>query len=828
MADVNLDEELEKFKKISEVYRHTIEKNIATELGKGKSEAEAKKTALDFAKNMESANKMFKRSYDQIDASLKGLKEKFKSGGMSADDLEESLASLRKEVNNTADKEKKAALIAEKAMLEEANARNKSSEIFKNSMGTLAGTVLKGVASSFTRSATAALSGGDALSVASEFMKANIDTANSATQVGAKALGDFGAATAGAGGKMGKFGIAASVAGAALGFLSNTVSELAKAGISFMLTQTQKLIGGFQTMSASGAMFAGGMKEMIRTANSAGLTLEQFSKAVGENKDALSQLGMGVGEGSKKLAKAMEAGGASARKGMMALGMGMEEQAGAYAQVMAQMAGPSGKLNASNAEIAARTEEYAKNLKLLSDLTGEDMKAKQEQIRQENDNLAFQQQLDGMTEQERINITESMKGMSEVQRKALRERMIYGTVISKDVAIAEATNSGLAKSNQEFANLAAEGRLNLDNTLKVQGENSDEIHKGAMANKALAQAGNAGNADAAAAARDQMKTDRLTRKLQTAATEEERKKILEQMNEGKGGKREEVGLQETQQRFAVEMEKIAAKNLPQFAKAIDTTIKDIEGSVKELAKLGINAGTQSPLLTAMAGIVSALTAIVPVLSLFAAKGGASGGISGGAKEMAKSAKSGAGDFLKSNKGSIAGMVGGLALDKGADMAKEAGHEKLGAGLGVGSAALSGASMGAMFGPMGALAGGVLGAGYGLYQNWGGLTGSKPEKTATPTGSYANGGIANGPMTGYASMLHGRELILPMKEDGGFKEGSAGMSELLKMFGANRSATSDSSSELASLFKEQLSRTEDLIRIMGDNRDITERLMRNMS
>jgi hypothetical protein len=174
------------------------------------------------------------------------------------------------------------------------------------------------------------------------------------------------------------------------------------------------------------------------------------------------------------------------------------------------------------------------------------------------------------------------------------------------------------------------------------------------------------------------------------------------------------------------------------------------------------------------------------------------------------------------------MVGGLALDKGADMAKEAGHEKLGAGLGIGSAALSGASMGAMFGPMGALAGGVLGAGYGLYQNWGGLTGSKPDKAATPTGSYANGGIASGPMTGYASMLHGKELVLPMREDGGLKEGSAGMSELLKMFGANRSATSDSSSELASLFKEQLSRTEDLIRIMGDNRDITERLMRNMS
>jgi hypothetical protein len=49
------------------------------------------------------------------------------------------------------------------------------------------------------------------------------------------------------------------------------------------------------------------------------------------------------------------------------------------------MAGPSGKLKASDQEVAARTKQYAMNLSLLSSLTGEDIKAKEAAIKKEND-----------------------------------------------------------------------------------------------------------------------------------------------------------------------------------------------------------------------------------------------------------------------------------------------------------------------------------------------------------------------------------------------------------------------------------------------------------
>ena len=126
-------------------------------------------------------------------------------------------------------------------------------------------------------------------------MSSNIDNANKATQVGASALTTFGQATMGAGGRVGAMGMAATAAGTAISYLSNNVSELAKAGIQFMLTQTQKMIAGFQQMSSVGALYSDGLKGMVQASVAAGMTLEQFSKVVVANRDDLSKLGMGVG-----------------------------------------------------------------------------------------------------------------------------------------------------------------------------------------------------------------------------------------------------------------------------------------------------------------------------------------------------------------------------------------------------------------------------------------------------------------------------------------------------------------------------------------------------
>jgi hypothetical protein len=82
-----------------------------------------------------------------------------------------------------------------------------------------------------------------------------------------------------------------------------------------------------------------------------------------------------------------------------------------------------------------------------------------------------------------------------------------------------------------------------------------------------------------------------------------------------------------------------------------------------------------------------------------------------------------GKLLGRAGGGIGGLLGGYALDTASDYEERQGNKKTSAALGIGSYAATGAGLGALLGPMGALAGGAAGAGYGLYKNWGKLTGA---------------------------------------------------------------------------------------------------------
>jgi archaellum component FlaC len=566
--------------------------------------------------------------------------------------LSAELEHLRDAVKNETDEKKKAILEEKRQALELQNAREKAEEGFRQGLGKMTGSVLKGITDTFMGGVKSALSGSDGLSVAADFMKGGFDIANTAAQSGSQALKDFGSATAGAGGRIGKFGVAASIAGTAISMLSSGVTELAKAGIGFMLTQTQKLMGDFVQMSQAGAIFSGGMTAMAGTALKGGMTLDQFSKVVSANRAELTSLGMGMGDASKRMAGAMGAGGTAMRKGLFALGMTVEEQADTVAKTMAIMSGPAQRLKANDAEVAKQTEDYAKNLKLLAALTGEDMKAKADAIRKENDTLAFQQKLNEMGETERLELQKAMEGMTESQRRALRENMIYGTVISKDIAISQATNSGVAKTNQEFAEAQRAGVLSAERARDIQAKNADETYKQAMGNKALAAAAMAGNQAASEAAKSQLSDAQYQRKLSQAATAEERKKIEEQYKAGKEGKDTGANLMEIQQDFAVKMQQIALKNLPAFATALQKTITDIEKAVLAVADMAGKAAGLPAWLAPLIGIGTALLQLIPLL-LAGRNANTAGTVAGAAKGAAGGMGSAAGGL-----GGAGGAAGG--------------------------------------------------------------------------------------------------------------------------------------------------------------------------
>jgi len=199
-------------------------------------------------------------------------------------------------------------------------------------------------------------------------------------------------------------------------------------------------------------------------------------------------------------------------------------------------------------------------------------------------------------------------------------------------------------------------------------------------------------------------------------------------------------------------QKIASENLPQFGKALTATLNDVGKAVKELAGASVTGGTSfgasaANVLGIVAPIVSAALPFIMKSPLLAAGGaalaagtgagtvaagaGAAGGI--GAKLLG-GAKFLGGGLLKGGIGGIVGMGGEML----GDSLKDSGHEKLGAGASILGKTAGYAAMGSMLGPLGTLAGGALGAGMGLYENWGNLFG----KTKTPV-TDAKGTLTEG-------------------------------------------------------------------------------------
>ena len=146
-------------------------------------------------------------------------------------------------------------------------------------------------------------------------------------------------------------------------------------------------------------------------------------------------------------------------------------------------------------------------------------------------------------------------------------------------------------------------------------------------------------------------------------------------------------------------------------------------------------------------------------------GGGGKGAGAGAGGAASGSKPGflskAGGFIKGAAKGVGGLLGGMALDYASDKLTASGHEKLGAAASIGSSALTGAGYGAMLGPAGAAVGGALGGAYGLYKNWGNLTGG-PSKSADVAQSQAQAIMA----PPVSAAKPGGPIISPSQSAGG--------------------------------------------------------------
>jgi hypothetical protein len=281
-----------------------------------------------------------------------------------------------------------------------------------------------------------------------------------------KGLGDFlQSAADGIGGKLtmalSRFpllGTAVSGLSRALGGVAKIAGGALQFSVELLATELDKTNKAFDTITSSGALFADGMTGMRKAAGAAGLTLNNFVEVVRKNSETLAAAGLGVTGGSKKMGEALTAGGDGMKMRLLNLGFSFEEQAGLVAEVMADMR-QAGEARLAPQEVAQATQKYAENLRIISNITGEDAKQRMSAARQAANQLAFQQKLAGMDEKQRQATVAAMANMSEIQRKNFMDTVLFGSVINREGAAAAAMSSGLSDSVTEMANNFTQGVL---------------------------------------------------------------------------------------------------------------------------------------------------------------------------------------------------------------------------------------------------------------------------------------------------------------------------------------------------------------------------------
>lgn len=505
-----------------------------------------------------------------------------------AGQVREELEELDKAIENTADSYDRSVLQEKRQNIEKAASHaqfQQSMASLGQSLTKISGAMFSGMGN-FVKGLQGNSSGID---LASGIMTTGLDIAGQTSHAMGEAAGSMGQVMMNSTNpKVKALGMAAAVAGPLIGSLGESASKLAKFGVEVLQKEVEKTVKAFNTASSSGAMFADGMTGLRQAANGAGLTVDQFSGVLQKHSADLAAAGLGVTEGAKRVGGALNAGGPQMKTQLMKLGYSFEEQAGLVAETMKDMRGSGGPLKAGNAEVAAQTQKYAENLRTISAITGEDAKKKMDQVRNQANQLAFQQKLAGMDETQRKGVMNAMANMSDMERKNFMDMVNFGAVINKEGAAAGAMSDGLTNSVNSYYDAFNKGTLDDIEARKIQAQNTDQIKQDMLNNTGVALAGAAGVGGLTQALSESMGKELEFRNAWTKeAIDAASTGVQAQKNANDKLTESVVGAELAAQNLKLAIEKELTPAIGKFAEVAKEILSDLQ---KTLKSLGLGEG----------------------------------------------------------------------------------------------------------------------------------------------------------------------------------------------------------------------------------------------
>ena len=274
---------------------------------------------------------------------------------------------------------------------------------------------------------------------------------------------------------------------------------VAKAANDFMAAEFEKTAASMKAMTGAGASFAGGMTELRQTANESGVGLNVFTKVVQNSQNYLHTFGITSSEstalvstGMKVLAtttRSVNGVQMKARDQLLNLGYSYEEQGEIMAQYMVsqKQAGKNLK-DMTPKELTDGVLEYAKNLKVISDITGKDAKKLMEKAQAESMRGAITAKLDATQRESFKQTYAGMMAMGDTMGPKLQialEQMLTGhTVVDPVIAGNRQTMDMLNKSagqimdsQTDMAGKTYDNLLDMSKDFNAVGESATSVAK---------------------------------------------------------------------------------------------------------------------------------------------------------------------------------------------------------------------------------------------------------------------------------------------------------------------------------------------------------------
>lgn len=198
-----------------------------------------------------------------------------------------------------------------------------------------------------------------------------------------------------------------------------------------------KLYTSFKTAGSVGANFGGSIRDMTNFASSAGLTFDQFAGVIKNNAADLALFGGSTGEGAKRMAnmakqlRSNTGALAGTQDDLARLGYSAEDINSGFAKYSAMMAKSGGLQGKSDAELAAGTANYLKQLDAVAKLTGQTKEAQEQENARRMAEAKSRQMLARLGE-DAMNANTFLNSVPASMRKAATEYFVTGVAQSKE------------------------------------------------------------------------------------------------------------------------------------------------------------------------------------------------------------------------------------------------------------------------------------------------------------------------------------------------------------------------------------------------------------